>query len=766
MEKKTFLLKKVCRALFVLVTLLGGAGAFSGCVSDPEQLGPNPGNLKPTENPMSELTIPNGFDWATMYTLQLSVQANDEYLGEYYYVVEVWDENPYDASVEAHLLSKGVSKKGEPYLASLSIPKGVGELFVCQIDPRGRKVMRSYEVADGMTELTCDFSASGSSSKRSLSLQAAGDEIVPPEYRSLPDGATEISVQVAKPVAERALQNQGVYKITEAYSGGFMYATTMTSAQLFITGTWTLSSTFQIEKGLEIIVLPGGKIKGGSLNFQGSSQLVIMPGGSVDMVEIQCSNANKVYNLGALKLDKFYNNPDLFYNGEKAVATIKTFLSEKNRIYNYGSMKLGQSICQGSTKWYNYCLVEVQDQFKFYNGELVLEKGTILADRIQLSSNTVQVLDGSLLSALSALELAYTVTLNGGGTGVARSLVQSPKLTYNSGNVFKGNLTVECDNYDPKTQGWQCKFEVPVEITGYKESALTIASCDTTTNEGNPGGDPQDPVWPLITEDLTTYSYAFEDNWPIYGDYDMNDVVVYITKRQLATQKSGAITSYTVQGKLMAVGASKQIAAALRLAGIPASKVKTVQLKHSTTPGANLSFFDLNSANVEKGQTNIVIPVFGNAHEFLTGKPSKGLINTYAGQTSVQPQMFEIEISFDESAAITESNLRMEFFDLFLITNQKNAKRQEVHLPAFNPTDLANPQWLETGNCVGSAAPYLSAEGLSFGLMVPDVFRWPIEYNTIRKAYLNFAPWILSGGTAHQEWYKEIQENEVYPVIR
>ncbi len=47
-------------------------------------------------------------------------------------------------------------------------------------------------------------------------------------------------------------------------------------------------------------------------------------------------------------------------------------------------------------------------------------------------------------------------------------------------------------------------------------------------NGGNEGGDPEDPKFPIIMDDNRNYAYLFEDQWPLYGDYDMNDLVLII----------------------------------------------------------------------------------------------------------------------------------------------------------------------------------------------------------------------------------------------
>ena len=69
-----------------------------------------------------------------------------------------------------------------------------------------------------------------------------------------------------------------------------------------------------------------------------------------------------------------------------------------------------------------------------------------------------------------------------------------------------------------------------VVTTEYGTASNPINNCSGTVYPGNPGTiDPEDPPKP-DTGDNTIYTYAFEDQWPAYGDFDMNDVIITIDK--------------------------------------------------------------------------------------------------------------------------------------------------------------------------------------------------------------------------------------------
>ncbi len=757
MKTKCRFFKNVSVAGLALSAMCFGGLLVTGCVNDPEYIVPE--NLKPAENPFGDLTVPNGFDWATTYTLTVKVNVNDEYKDGFYFVVELWDANPIGNN-EANMLSKGVARYDLPYESSFSVPAGLTDIFVAQTDPRGRTVVRSYPISKTDNVLECDFSSSSIASKRAISILS--DQVPLPNYRSVPAEAIEISEQLRKPDPDNALQNGGVYKITGEYTGTFTHWGVV-SAQLYVEGVWNVPADFKINTGLEVIVLPGAKINAANLEFVGTSQLDIMPGASVEMNKLDIANTGKFYNMGTFKAKEIGNNPGLLYNAENAQMNVDNFQPGGSTVYNYGTMTFGRFESKWAAVFYNNCLVTVTSDFIYQEGTLVLNQGSVIAKNMAFNGNTISMNNGSMLSASESINMNSGTVFDGGNSG-NRSLLQSPEFFASNGIVFKGSLTVEVDKYDAGNQWYSMyKLESPAEITGYKQSALTINTCGTTTNEGNEGTDPSNPQWPIIINDATTYSYAFEDNWPVYGDYDMNDVVIYITNRQITKQESGVITSYKVQGRLMAVGASKKIAAAVRFANLPASSVGTVVLSNAGEVGMNTSFFELTGTNIEKGQANIVVPLFSEAHKFIG---STGLINTLLNVSAVAPKDFEFEVQFDAAKSIKESDLDMAYFDLFLITDEKSLDRQEVHLPVYNPTDRANLRLVGTGNCKDSAAPYLSTDGLSFGLMVPYAFRWPVEYAPIKGVYADFASWVRSSGKENMDWYLNASDhNRVYPVI-
>lgn len=66
-------------------------------------------------------------------------------------------------------------------------------------------------------------------------------------------------------------------------------------------------------------------------------------------------------------------------------------------------------------------------------------------------------------------------------------------------------------------------------------------------------------------DDTHNYAYLFEDQWPLYGDYDMNDLVMIIKERTISLNKNNKVEEFKLSIDLAATGATKSIGAAIML---------------------------------------------------------------------------------------------------------------------------------------------------------------------------------------------------------
>ena len=141
--------------------------------------------------------------------------------------------------------------------------------------------------------------------------------------------------------------------------------------------------------------------------------------------------------------------------------------------------------------------------------------------------------------------------------------------------------------------------------------------------------------------------------------------------------------------------------------------------------------------------------------------PDRPFINTYqtASTNKADLPQYAVRFEFTESDKISSSAFNINNLDVFIITKaaDQRTKRTEVHIAGYAPTDLANTTLFGQANddsSLSSKRYYLSSENLTWGIVVPDKFSWPLEIKNVKDVYTGFANWVTSGGKENKDWYK------------
>ena len=725
-----------------------------------------------TSNPL-DIKAPDGFKGETVSSAKIRVDVNDEYNGTYNYTVSIYDRYP--TAKGANQLGTGVAKKGKAYETSINCLKGDTILYVEQTDPRGRKLVGTVDPR--VTTAGTVYYGFGKASTKALTRAQTKSIAERPTYtvytsQNIPANAIEIT-------PETLIESNKSYKISGNYNETFItYGTS--NSKLYVTGTWKFD-TFKVETGLQIIVLPGAKIEANYIEFVHLSSLEVMNGGEVKLGTLHFANGNRLINLGKMTLGETKDNPGVFYNGPDAVLNItKSFMLGGALYYNDGKITANEMVTTWGAKFVNNCQLDVTHALQFREGLLELTKGGIRAETIEFNGNTVYLLNGSMLKASQMININSNTTIV--NTTTARSLLKTPKIifdTNNSGanNTYKGALTVEVDEHPQGTQWWSpYRLEQGATMTTYNGSDIVITTCAGTINDPSGGTDPQEPEEDLVTKDKYTYSYAFEDQWPLYGDYDLNDFVVrtgdFKTVKTKASDFEGIDTlSFTC--RVMAVGATKIISLGTQLDGIDKSAVKSVTFSseegYLSPAQLGLDRFD-HSGYLENGQTYAVIPLLYNVHNVFNQKLTQ--VNTIKTGATSPAKTFKVTIVFKSKAV--KSFTLVDNFNLFIITDNLVGKdRREIHLMGKTPTNLASMRFFNNNNdrSTEKNAYYTSEDNLPWGfLMAQDIalseetklWRWPLEYVSIKDAYKKFVDWVTSGGLINDHWFDTHDQSKVF----
>ena len=294
-------------------------------------------------------------------------------------------------------------------------------------------------------------------------------------------------------------------------------------------------------------------------------------------------------------------------------------------------------------------------------------------------------------------------------------------------------------------------------ITANPYSALISDQFETTQISGpDADGDgildnndayPDDPnkAFDVFTPSKDVFgSLAFEDMWPVKGDYDMNDLVINYNY-QFVANASMEIKEILGTFKLRALGATIASGFGFEIP-IEQSKIKSVTGTDVQIGGEVI----LNSNGTEAGQTEAVIILFENGFR-VWGQYSH--INTIEDAGYIDPIEFNVRIELEASTPLSE--LGYAPFNAFIF--HSNNRGNEIHLSTGAPTDLMEMTLLQSGDDNSSDDKYfVTSNNMPWAFSLPIEFDYPEEYYPINDAFLHFQTWATSGGRQYDNWYENM----------
>ena len=428
---------------------------------------------------------------------------------------------------------------------------------------------------------------------------------------------------------------------------------------------------------------------------------------------------------------------------------------------------------------YNSCALIVKEKFNW--GNVTLDNGSITGERpenlntsesnadqwkpvpvVMSNDSPIQYIlkNGSVIKA-TLLHINRTPS-NFRGEGSNPSLLQVGGVRISQGgDTNLKDLVIEMPEnaftYDPPYNGinnakW---LTSGCSTTGWGGSKNTFSTCGGYYYSGNEGDpDPEDPEKPDV-EDKTVYTYAFEDQWPAYGDFDMNDIVVSIDKMTTTNDNK----KLSIKGHIRAVGSSRKTGVGIQFLNVSSSGVTLAGKVQNGTPV------------FESGQNNPVVIISINAHKHCNPNIADDDFSFYNTIPSAGSQYngngaeFEIIMTFPTAEEATKA-MNVKNLDVFIISKeaQGNIGRTEVHMANYAPTNLGTTALFGMSNDasanntmlnVSKKGYYISTEGLAWGICIPntEVWKWPKEYMMITGVYPGFKNWVINGGqTEDLDW--------------
>lgn len=769
-------------------TLLSSTLLFSSCVKDlydPEVIA--------EKNPNAE--IPVGFKFTTTKNVNLTVNVNDEYYGEKFYVVEVYNQNPLASNSKSKLLSAGVATGRAPFVEDIVVSQSDSVLYIKQTDPLQREVVKVLDVTSATTAV-CDFSNYTFTTKSASSAAISTRAIPAPSEKAtayplpnenqrtlLGSGAITLAANTKYYLPAGVTNNQ----IT--FEGG------RNNIELYVEGSTTFSNTFSLTDGCKIIVLPKGKVVANAgLNWYGNDVVVaIHEGGSFNInLDASFGKNNKVINDGSLVTKNLImdNNAKVINNGTFATQNIQVTnnsVLENNNVFVVNELKGNSNtklVNNGDLKATSISLTNtftidnnhhIEAAYLFLGGGGTLNNNCFtVCDDLETEQGTFNSAPGSLLACKDFYGNNSTFTLKGNaifsiGDVAAYSLPTSNKLT--SGLNFNYNVVINGvienslkplfyvksgvikNGWKPLSLGGFLEVAITpsydanllndvaetVKLSNEPQTAIAETACNGSGATEDPGtGTPTNPSFPIKVETGNEYTFAMEDNWPALGDYDMNDFVFTIENISYTKGNDNRIVAMSFEVTPVAAGATNRLALGVQFDKIASGSMSLV----SSTNGIGTK---------ENGQEKANLILFPDVYSTF-GVSSPGITNTDPSKSKSASKSYKFEVAFNNS--VSESDINISNLNFYLIVGQNNdVNRKEVHLAGYKPTSKVKSDPLD----------YTDYNNMVWGLLIPTAdFKYPIETIKIQDAYPNFLNWAKSGGSNNANWYLSPQSGKVY----
>jgi len=236
-----------------------------------------------------------------------------------------------------------------------------------------------------------------------------------------------------------------------------------------------------------------------------------------------------------------------------------------------------------------------------------------------------------------------------------------------------------------------------------------------------------------------TSTLVFEDLWPNYGDYDMNDLVIGY-KFKIVSYTINQVTDIYCTFIVRASGAGLQNGFGFQLP-IDATDIINVN-GVGDQDGYNIS-----SNGTEIGNTMSTFIIYDDQHKFMSEW------NTIKNGGICPQKTFNIHIQITPQT-VSLQDLSIQDWNPFIVVG--GIRGHEIHLSDYEPTTLMDLSIFGTGNDDSQPLQgkyYKSSTNLPWSLDIYGTFNYPSEKSDISDSYLHFQDWVLSGGVSFTDWW-------------
>jgi LruC domain-containing protein len=312
---------------------------------------------------------------------------------------------------------------------------------------------------------------------------------------------------------------------------------------------------------------------------------------------------------------------------------------------------------------------------------------------------------------------------------------------------------------------------VAYDVPTWGETGSTWARFRLSSEEslsaigGVSDGEVEDYQIDIAEQNVTTMHYpsaegwatlAFEDNWPLVGDYDMNDLVVHYRLSSYETDAN--LLRINIEGKVVAMGASYHNGFAFRVPGLLRSQVDVNRLVFNIN-GVKQSIVPL-----ETDKDEAIFIIANDLWDFVTSGENCTYYRTEEGCGSNIQMTFSLEIPLEVN--VNKANVDGFPYDPFIFASEgyeRNylfgeapGRRFEIHLKNQAPTEAFQTNFLGRGDDASdesSGEYFINANGMPWAINIPYEWSHPLEYMDVKYTYPNFHSFVTSSGELNVDWF-------------
>jgi len=274
------------------------------------------------------------------------------------------------------------------------------------------------------------------------------------------------------------------------------------------------------------------------------------------------------------------------------------------------------------------------------------------------------------------------------------------------------------------------------------------------------------PEDPLLTTRVTypndqgRAQLAFEDLWPLEGDYDLNDLVLAYTLDE-GRNAAGEIREIEGHFQIKARGSAYSQGFGINFPQLKPDTLESASAWVDNKPGVPLVS--------EPGQTTLTL-ILSEDTKKIAGKnaTTRTCYTTKfnADRNCAADQGPTIHFKARFKQALTRQELGSAPYNPFIYI--VGDRLRETHLPNHPPT-AKHKSWLFGWSNEGSdpkAGRYYKTKdrGLPWAVNLPDEWQQPLEKQQVHFCYPGFVDWVNTSGAKALDWYKTPVADCVFPT--